>query len=302
MSSRPVPPVDYGLLFLLAAIWGGSFLVIKVAVATIPPWTIVAGRLVLGAAGLLLFVWLTGRRLPRDPALWRSFVVVAAVGNLIPFFLIAWGEITIDSGLAAILMATMPLTTALLAHVFISDERLSLPRFAGVLFGLAGIVVLVGPGVIAGLGREVSAQLALTGAACCYAVAGVYTRTSPLVTLPPAVSGAGVLVCAAVMSLPFSLVIDRPWGLTPSSESLWALIILALLCTSAAYIIFFRIVASAGATFMSLINYLIPVFGVVWGALILDETLGLQALAALGLILIGVALTQIRRRARRAAE
>ena len=298
MSSRSVPPVDYGLLFLLAAIWGGAFLVIKVAVATIPPWTIVAGRLVLGAAVLLAFVWLTGRRLPRDPALWRSFIVVAAVGNLIPFFLIAWGEITIDSGLAAILMATMPLTTALLAHVYTRDERLSVLRFAGVLLGLAGIVVLVGPGVIAGLGREVLAQLALTGAACCYAVASVYTRTSGLVTLPPAVSGAGVLVCAAVMSLPFSLVIDRPWTLAPSSESLWALLVLALLCTAAAYIIFFRLVAAAGATFLSLINYLIPVFGVVWGALLLGEALGLRALAALGLILVGVAFTQIRRRAR----
>lgn len=297
MLRRGYEPLDYLLLLALSAIWGSSFLFIKLAVATIPPMTLVAARLGLAALGLLLFLRATGQRLPRDGAIWRGFLVVAVVGNVVPFFLINWGEVTVDSSLAAILLATMPLATVLLAHVFTADERLTPTKGAGVVVGFGGIVVLVGPDALAGFGREVVSQLAIAAAACGYAATTVFVRRSRLVDLPPAVNSAGVLVTAALVAVPLALVADRPWTLPmPSGQSLLAVVVLALLCTSAAFLILFRLLSTTGATFVSLLNYMAPLFGVFWGALVLSEPLHLDALGALGLILLGLALAQTRGR------
>ena len=290
-------PVDYLLLLLLSAIWGSSFLFIKLAVATIPPMTLVAARLVLAALALLVFLAATGRRLPRDPGIWRGFLVVGVIGNVVPFFLINWGEVTVDSSLAAIVLAVMPLATVVLAHIFTADERLTPMKGLGVAVGFGGIVALVGPDALTGFGREVVSQLAIAGAACCYAATTVFVRRSRLVDLPPAVNTAGMLVTAAVVAVPLALVADRPWELPmPATGSLLALVVLALLCTSAAFLILFRLLATTGATFVSLLNYLAPVFGVFWGALLLGESLGLDTLGALALIMIGLALAQTRGR------
>jgi len=301
MLRRGYQPVDYLLLLLLSAIWGSSFLFIKLAVAAIPPMTLVAARLGLAALALLLFLAATGRRLPRDGGIWFGFLVVAVIGNVVPFFLINWGEVTMDSSLAAILLATAPLATIVLAHAFTPDERLTPLKGLGVTIGFGGILVLVGPDALAGFGREAVSQFAIVGAACCYAVTGVFVRRSRLIELPPAVTAAGVLVTAAVIAVPLALVIDRPWVLpAPSTGALLALGVLALLCTSAAYLILFRLLAATGATFVSLLNYLAPVFGVFWGALLLGEPLHLDVLGALALILLGLVLTQAR--GRREAE
>jgi drug/metabolite transporter (DMT)-like permease len=301
MLRRGYRPVDYLLLLLLSAIWGSSFLFIKLAVAEIPPMTLVAARLGLAALGLLLFLAATRRQLPRDAATWRGFLVVAVIGNVIPFFLINWGEVTVDSSLAAILLAIMPLATLLLAHGFTADERLTPMRGLGVAVGFGGIVVLVGPDALAGLGREVVSQFAIAGAACCYAVTTIFVRRSRLVELPPAVNSAGVLVAAALVAAPLALVVDRPWELPmPGTTPLLALVVLALLCTSVAFLILFRLLAATGATFVSLLNYMAPVFGVFWGALLLGESLGLDTLGALALIMIGLGLTQARPGARAA--
>jgi len=293
MSRQPIPLIAYVLLFALAAIWGASFLLIKVAVVTIPPMTLVAARLVIAAAGMLVYLWATGRRLPSDGAIWRDFVVLAVAGNILPFALISWGEVVIDSGLAAILMAVMPLSSLVLAHVFTRDERLSPAKLAGVLVGFVGIVVLVGPGVLAGLGLEVLAQIAVAGAAVCYAISNVYTRVRGVVALPAAVTSSGVLLCAAILSIPLSLIVDRPWDIVPTTESLFALLILALVCTSLAYLILFHLIKTTGATFVAFINYLVPVFGVAWGALLLRETVQAGALAGLTLILAGIAISRL---------
>ena len=283
-------PVQYALLIMLAAIWGSSFLLIKVAVAEIPPLTVVSGRLLLGAAALYLFTLATGRYLPTDRRCWTMFAVIAVVGNVVPFALISWGELYIDSGLAAILMATMPLCTVLLAHAFTSDERLSARKSVGILFGYAGVVVLIGPEALDRLGSETLAQLAVALAACCYGISSVYARR--LKGLPASVTAAGVLVCAAILAVPFSLVADRPWRLAPSVEALLALLTLGLLCTAAAYMILFHLLAAVGATFVALNNYLVPLFGVFWGATFLSEEVSLSALAALALILAGIGLIQ----------
>ncbi len=293
MSRQSFPLIAYVLLFVLSAIWGSSFLFIKIAVATIPPMTLVAARLVLAAAGMLAYLWATGRMLPRDPDIWRGFVVIAIAGNVVPFLLIFWGEQAIDSGLAAILMAIMPLSSLALAHVFTRDERLTTARLAGMCVGLVGIVVLVGPEVMAGLGREALAQIAVAGAAFCYAVSNVYTRIHKVVALPASVTGAGVLLCAAVLSVPLSLIVDRPWQLQPGTGSLAALVVLALVCTSLAYLILFRLISTTGATFVAFINYLVPVFGVLWGAVFLNETVRADASAGLALILAGIGISRL---------
>ena len=295
MARRGYQPVDYLRLLLLSAIWGSSFLFIKLAVAEIPPMTLVAARLGLAALALLLFLAATGRRLPRGWGIWRGFLVVAVIGNVVPFFLINWGEVTVDSSLAAILLATVPLATVVLAHAFAPDERLTPLKGLGVAVGFGGIVVLVGPDALAGFGREAVSQFAIVGAACCYAATGVFVRRSRLIELPAAVTAAGVLVTAAVVAVPLALVVDRPWELpAPSTGALLALAVLALLCTSAAFLILFRLLATTSATFVSLLNYLAPVFGVLWGALLLGEALHLEVLGALALILLGLVLTQIR--------
>lgn len=296
MPPQTVPPIAYVLLVVLAAIWGASFLFIKVAVEAIPPMTLVAARLVLAAAAMLVYLWAVGRRLPRDGAIWRDFLVLAVAGNIVPFALISYGEVVIDSGLAAILMAIMPLSSLALAHVFTRDERLSPAKVAGMVVGFAGILVLVGPDALAGLGREVLAQIAVAGAAVCYAISNVYTRVRGVVNLPASVTSAGVLLCAAVLAIPLSLIADRPWTLVPTTDSLIALVILALVCTSLAYLILFHLITTTGATFVAFINYLVPVFGVAWGAILLHETVRPGALAGLGLILAGIAVSRLRMR------
>jgi drug/metabolite transporter (DMT)-like permease len=293
MSRQSVPPIAYVLLFALAAIWGASFPLIKLSVETILPMTLVAARLVIAAAGMLVYLWARGLRLPSDGAIWRDFVVLAVAGNILPFALISWGEVVIDSGLAAILMAVMPLSSLVLAHVFTRDERLSPAKLAGVLVGFVGIIVLVGPGVLAGLGLEVLAQIAVASAAVCYAIANVYTRVRGVVALPAAVTSAGVLLCAAILSIPLSMLIDRPWDLAPTTDSILALLVLALVCTSLAYLILFHLIKTTGATFVAFINYLVPVFGVAFGAIFLGETVQAGALVGLALILAGIAMSRL---------
>lgn len=292
MARPSYRPIAYALLLALAAIWGASFLFIKIAVATIPPLTLVAGRLALAAAGLLAYLWMTGRRLPREPALWGHFAVVAVFGNLVPFALISWGETAIDSGLAAILMAIMPLSTLLLSHVFTLDERLTAPRIAGVACGLAGVVVLVGPEALLKLGDDAWRQLAVAGAAFCYASAAVAARRLPAVS--PVSRGTAVLLCAGVQILPVVLWVDRPWTLAPSWESILSVAYLGVFPTALATILLFFLLSLRGATYIALNNYLIPVLGVFWGALFLGEQVTARALIALALILAGIVIASLK--------
>ena len=284
------------LLVVLAAVWGSSFMAIKVGVGTIPPLTLTAGRLVLAAALLYAFIRLGGHALPAPGPVWGQFLLIAVFGNGLPFALISWGEVRIDSGLAAILMAIMPLTTLVLAHLFVAAERMTAPRVLGVVLGFGGVVVLVGPDALAGLGGDVLRQLAVAGGAVCYAVAAIVARRLP--PSDPAVCSAAVMICASLAVVPVALAVEEPWTVSPSAASLLALAYLGLAATAAASIVFFVLIAARGATFLSFINYLIPVMGVVWGVVLLDERLSSQGLAALVLILAGVAIASVRPRRR----
>jgi drug/metabolite transporter (DMT)-like permease len=278
---------DWLLLLALSLLWGGSFFFSEVALAELGPFTVVLGRVGLAAVALVGFVYLSGRRLPAAPGIWGAFLVMGALNNLIPFSLIVWGQVHIDSGLAAILNATTPLFTVALAHLLARDERLSPNRLIGVGLGLSGVAVLVGPAVLDELGVQGLAQLAVLGAALCYACAGIYGRRFK--ALPPAVAAAGMVTCSAVMILPIALVVERPWTVSPGALAWGAVLGLSLLSTALAYLIYFRILAAAGATNLLLVTFLIPVSALLLGALVLGERPEASAVAGLALIFAGLA-------------
>jgi drug/metabolite transporter (DMT)-like permease len=284
--------VNIALLLALSSIWGSSYMLIKIGLDTVPPVTVAAARIALGAATLLVVVQIRGLRLPRGVRAWTPFAVMAMVGNVLPFSLIAWGETHIHSGLTAILLGVVPVSTMVLAHIFTTDERFTANKLAGLAAGFAGLIVLVGPDALAGLGGSLAGKLAVVGAALCYATSIVYARR--LRHVPVVVSGAASLAIATVIIVPVSLIAESPWQAAPSAASVAALVLLGVVGTALATLIFFRLVACTGATFTSLINYLIPLFGVLWGAAVLAERLPATALAGLALILSGIALVNRR--------
>ena len=295
MSSR-----DWLLLLVLSVLWGGSFFFVEVALDELGPLTVVTGRVGLAAAALIGLVYLGGGRMPHAPSLWGAFLVMGALNNLIPFSLIAWGQVHIDSGLASILNATTPLFTVILAHFLTAEERLTPGRLAGVLLGLSGVAVLIGPEALAGLGVAGLGQIAVLAAALSYAFAGIFGRRFK--DLPPAVAAAGMLTATTVMILPLALVVERPWSLSLSGETWGATLGLALLSTAVAYQIYFRILASAGATNLLLVTFLIPVSALLLGVLVLGEQPDWTAFAGMALIFAGLAavdgrlLARLRRR------
>jgi drug/metabolite transporter (DMT)-like permease len=285
-------PLDWCLLLLLSLLWGGSFLFVGIAVAELPPLTIVLLRVSIAAVALHLVLRVCGVALPRDVAIWRAFFGMGLLNNVIPFSLIVWGQTHIASGLASILNATTPLFTVLLAHALTEDERLTWPRMAGVLCGFAGIVVLIGPEALRGLGGDVLAQVAVLAAACSYACAGIFGRRFKRMGVAPLATAAGQVTASALLLVPIALVVDRPWGLPMPGPQVWGAIIgLALLSTALAYVLFFRILASAGAVNLLLVTFLIPPSAILLGVAVLDEML--RAGDLLGMALIGCGLAAI---------
>jgi drug/metabolite transporter (DMT)-like permease len=293
MSTSPrMTLFDWSLLLALSILWGGSFFFVGVAVKALPPFTIVLLRVAIAAAALHVVLRLAGVQFPRDFVTWRAFFGMGLLNNAIPFSLIVWGQTHIASGLASILNATTPLFTVVVAHVLTSDERLSKGRIAGVLVGLAGVAVLIGPQALEGLGQDVVAQLAIIGAAISYAFAAIFGRRFKRMGVPPLATAAGQVTASTMLLLPVALLVDRPWTLPiPGLEAIGAVGGLALFSTALAYVLFFRILASAGAVNLSLVTFLIPVSAIVLGSFLLGETLVLSDF--LGMALIGVGLAAI---------
>jgi drug/metabolite transporter (DMT)-like permease len=287
---------DWGLLATLVALWGSNFMFVKLGVATVPPATLVAARLVIGAVILVAVVRALGHTFPPLGRAWMPYVLLAIVGNSLPFWLITTGQQTIDSALAGILMAIMPLTTLVLAHFFVAGERMTRYRLAGFLLGFAGIVVLMGPAAVTGLGGssiEILAQLAVLAGAICYATQSVMVRR--MLQGNVMVASAAIIVVAALISLPIALVVDQPWSLSPSRASLYAVIWIGIGPTAIATLAFLKLIGTAGPTFMSLVNYCIPVVALFLGVALLGEEPGTNAYTGLALILGGIALSQLRR-------
>ncbi|HYE00641.1 MAG TPA: DMT family transporter [Alphaproteobacteria bacterium] len=292
-AGRAMGAGQWAMLVALSGLWGGSFFFGKVAVAELPPFTIVLGRVGLAALALLLVLKAAGHALPRGRGVWRAFFAMGLLNNLLPFCLIVWGQTQIASGLAAILNATTPLFAVVLAHVLTPDERLTPARLGGVLCGIAGVAAMVGPAALAeGFGADIAAQLAVLAAALSYALAGLYGRRFRGLGLAPLATAFGQVAATTAMMLPLVLLVDRPWTLpAPGPAALGAVLGLALLCTALAYVLYFRLLATAGATNLMLVTFLIPVSAILLGGLLLGERLAAQHL--LGMALIGLGLAAI---------
>jgi drug/metabolite transporter (DMT)-like permease len=282
--------LDWFLLLALSILWGGSFFFVGVAVKALPPFTLVLLRVAIAAVALHLVRRASGTGMPWDRASWRAFFGMGLLNNAIPFSLIVWGQTHIASGLASILNATTPLFTVLIAHLLTADERLTKGRIVGVLIGLAGVVVLIGPQALAGLGKDVTAQLAVLGAAISYGFAAIFGRRFKRMGVPPLATAAGQVTASSLLLLPVALLVDRPWTLASPGLSAWGAILgLALLSTALAYVLFFRILASAGAVNLMLVTFLIPVSAIVLGSAFLGEALAPADYFGMALIGLGLA-------------
>jgi drug/metabolite transporter (DMT)-like permease len=279
------------LIIALSLVWGGSFFFVEIALEDLPPFTVVLCRVGLAALALLAVIRLSGQAMPRDRKVWRAFLIMGGLNNFIPFSLIVWGQVHIESGLASILNATTPLFTVLLAHLVTADEKMTARRALGVLLGFAGVAVLIGPGALGGLGSSgvtlILAQVAILGAAASYATASLYGRRFR--AMPPLVPAAGMLCGSTILVLPVALLVDRPWILSPDPVSMGAVLGLALLSTALAYVLYFRILTLAGSTNLMLVTFLIPVSAILLGTLFLSERLEPAALAGMALIFAGLA-------------
>lgn len=287
--NRTMGPLEWGLLLTLSLLWGGSFFFGQVALAELPPFTVVLGRVALAALVLNVLVRLLGHRMPTSLADWGPLFAMGALNNVVPFSLLLWGQTQISSSLASILNATAPLFTVLLADRLTQDERLTPNRLMGVLAGLVGVAAMIGPDAFGGFGDHLLAELVVLGAPIAYAFAGIYGRRFR--GQPPLVTAAGQVTASTVMILPIVLFFDRPWRLEPlGPETITALLGLALLSTALAYVIFFRILATAGATNILLVTFLVPVSALVLGMAVLGERLDAAHFAGMGMIGLGLAL------------
>jgi drug/metabolite transporter (DMT)-like permease len=300
-SSENTPAMgatEWGLLILLSMLWGGSFYFFKVLVEALPPFTVVLGRVGLAAVALNLFLLAKGERMPTSPLLWRRFLVMGLLNNVVPFTLIVFGETRISSGLASILNATTPLFTVIVAHALTKSERLTVAKAAGVLLGFLGVAALIGPDALSGLGRSdgLGAAACLL-AALAYAFAGVYGRRFKGV--PPLKVATGQITASTIILAPIAAVFDKPWTLAAPGPQVWAAFAgIAIFSTALAYLLYFRILATAGATNLLLVTFLLPVSALLLGVFALGEAI--PARAFLGMALIGAGLAAIDGRAPRA--
>lgn len=281
---------NWSLLLSLVAMWGSSFMFIKISVATVPPATLVASRLALGALILYFVMRARGLSLPPPGRRWIAYTALAVLGNCLPFFLIAVGQQTIDSALAGILISVMPLATMLLAHFFVKGEHLTRQRAIGFAIGFAGVIVLMGPAALTGLGTQALAEMAVLGGALCYAANSVLARRT--ISTDFVVASTAVLVMASVVMVPIALIMDLPWRIAPSLASSSAIIWLGVGPTALATIIYFKLIAVAGPTFMAMVNYLSPVVALFAGVVLLGERPGATAFWGLALILLGIAISR----------
>lgn len=283
---------EWLLLAALSALWGCAFLFVELALRDLPVFTVALGRTGIAAAFLLLL--LAATRTPLLPFVrrWKEFLLLGALRAAIPMSLIVWAQTRIDSGVAGILNSTSPLFTMVIAHLLTVDDRLNPRKLIGCLIGILGVVVMIGMVFLDQLGDGVAGQLAMLGATCSYGFAAVYGRRFD--TGSNMASAAGMLSGATLLILPVSLVIDRPWTLSPGPLSIGALLALALLSTAVAFVVWFRLITTAGPSNTSLVTFLIPITALGLGVLLLGEKPTLGSVLGLLIILTGLAVTQLK--------
>jgi drug/metabolite transporter (DMT)-like permease len=289
MTSDPRPQNlarELALLLLLATLWGASYTFIRVGVATIPPITLIAARTAI--AGIMLWavmLW-RGMRLPSDAANWRRFLFQACLNSVIPWTLLAFGERTLEAGLATILNSTSPIFTVLLSLAVSRREALTPRKLVGVVTGMAGISLIVGVQALGGFGQQLMAQILTVLAAVCYAGAAIFGRGFK--NLDPIAPAAGSLICGAAILIPASLSMERPWMLAPSTSSVLALIALAVFSTALAFVIYFRLIRTLGSVGTTAQAYLRVPVGVAFGVMLLGERPSATAWIGLACVVVGV--------------
>lgn len=289
-TQRPMTAVEWAMLLLLSAVWGGSFFFNEIAVRELPVFTVVAARVALAALLLLILLRLRERRLPRGGRVWRSFLCMGLLNNVLPFTLIVAGQQHIASGAASILNASTPLFTVILAHFLTRDERITAARLIGVMIGFAGVAVMVGGAAMQGSGGQVAAQMMCLAGALSYAFAGIYGRRFRQMGVSPLATATGQVIASSLVLVPMALLLDRPWTLpVPGPAAIAALLGVATISTALAYVLYFRILATAGATNLLLVTFLIPVSAILLGTMVLGETLTARQVAGMMLIGLGLA-------------
>jgi len=294
MINQNMGSKDWAMLLLLSFLWGGSFFFIGVAVTELPPLTIVTLRVGIAAITLWAVVLAAGYKVPKTLKLWRTFFVMGLLNNVIPFALIVWGQTHIGAGLASIINATTPLFTVLIAGTFLLDEHMTAQKIIGVLVGLLGVIVLIGPASLSDLGvnmnMNTAAQLAIIGAAIAYGCASVFGRRFNALGISPFSTAIGQLTASTIILLPLTLMLERPDQLAiPSLDAWLAVLCLAIFSTALGYILFFRILSSSGATNVVLVTFLVPVTASFLGWLILDEQLHNRYFVGMAFIGLGLA-------------
>jgi drug/metabolite transporter (DMT)-like permease len=296
VTPRPNLAIELLLLLVLATLWGASYSFIRVGVETIPPITFIAARTLIAGGLLLAVMRARGVRLPRDSATWRRFLFQACLNSVVPFTLIAWAERTVDAGLATILNSTSPIFVFLMTVLITRHEAVTARKLFGVIAGIAGIGLIVGIQALGGLGHGLVAQLAIVAATICYAGAAIFGKTFK--GLDPLLPAAGSMLCGAAILIPASLVIEQPWTLVPSTDSILALLGLSVFSTALAFTIYFRLLHTLGSIGTTSQAYLRVPIGVAIGVIFLGESLSPSAWAGLVCVIAGVAAMTIPARAR----
>jgi len=289
-ESQPPPPKianELALLLVLATLWGASYTFLKVAVATIPPVTLIAGRTLIAGLLLVAIMQWRGIRMPTDAANWRRFMFQACLNSVVPWTMVAWGTRAVDAGVATILNSTAPIFTFFLTLAITRHEAVTFRKLIGVVAGMAGICLIVGMQALAGLGEQLAAQIVLLLAAVCYAGAAIFGRAFK--NLDPMAPAAGSLLCGAAILIPLSLVVDQPWTLAPSVNSLLALLGLAVFSTAFAFVIYFRLIQTLGSIGATAQAYLRVPIGVAASVIFLGEQLSSTMWIGLACVVVGVA-------------
>ena len=288
-TNTSMSAIQWIMLLTLSLVWGGSYFFVGVAVGDLPPLTIVLCRVGFASIALLIFLACTGQSMPTDRRVWAAFFIMGLLNNAIPFSLIVWGQTHVSAGQASILNATTPIFTVITAHLFTRDEKMKPRHLLGIALGFAGVAVLMGGAFLEALTNSLLAQMALLAAAVSYAFSAVFGRRFRTLGIPPMQIATGQVTAAALLLLPLVVLIDRPLQLAPPGlPSLLAVLGLALISTAFAYVLYFRILASAGATNLSLVTMLVPPTAICLGILFLDEVLAPHHLAGLALITAGL--------------
>jgi drug/metabolite transporter (DMT)-like permease len=279
---------EWGLLLFLSVIWGGSFFFVEVTVKELTPLTVVLGRVGLASIFLLFFVYAKGLRMPGISKIWGSFLIMGILNNAIPFSLIVWGQTHIQSSLASILNATTPIFTVVMAHLLTKDENLTFNRGLGVFVGWIGVAVLIGTTALKVWNIQIIGQIAILGAALSYACAAIYGRRFKGIN--STIVATGMLIGTTVVMIPMVFIFESPLTLTPGLTTWGAMVGLSLISTSVAYIVYFRLLASAGATNLLLVTFLIPVSAIFLGVIVLDEQLKWNDIGGMITIFMGLLL------------